>query len=445
MRLINFTYTLDITYKGGVDYRVCNKERKAGKDVSSFFFPKETGIYMSWSIGGKYYKQAMGDRIRPVEWDFNLNLPSKKYSKNRDLTARLSNKMAKILKHYSNMRLNELLITPDTVKDMVCIAINGNVEVTEEDLFWAAYKEFYIEKAQLCRSSTAKKYKSLETLLKTFETVRYPLNFDLISKRWHTDFRLYCIGLGYLNNTTNKYIKMVKGFMNWSCEMKYHNNMDFKRFKLEFETTEPISLTIEELKSIEEFDPGKNRYMDIAQDIFLVGVYSAQRVSDLMAMKKKDIKIQADGEIWWDVHQIKGRKLVRVYMVSKAREILDKYLTGKKADDFVFPRQSTVVTNRSLKKIGKAAGIDAIISKINYSGQTKKEVTEPKYFFLSMHTARKTAVSLMCFNNMPDHLIQNISGHASNKEMLVYKSIDRLKIRDGLTSLFEPKDISKSA
>jgi integrase len=327
---------------------------------------------------------------------------------------------------------------------MVWKAINGCVEASVEELFWTTYDEFYVEKAQLCRPSTAIKYKSLQKLLKAFESAKYPMSFEAVTKRWHADFRLYCISLGYLNNTTNKYIKMVKGFMNWSSEMKYHDNLDFKRFRIEFETTETIALTIEELKAIEDFDPRDNKYMETARDIFLVGVYSAQRVSDLMAMKKKDLKIQADGEMWWDVHQIKGRKLVRVYMVNKARDILNKYLTDKNANDFVFPRQSPEVTNRNLKKIGKGAGLIVLVSKINYCGHAKKEVTEPKYFFLSMHTARRTAVSLMCFSSMPDHLIQNISGHSSSKEALVYKSIDRVKIRDGLINLFDPKDIAKT-
>ncbi len=64
---------------------------------------------------------------------------------------------------------------------------------------------------------------------------------------------------------------------------------------------------------------------------------------------------------------------------------------------------------------------------------------------LTTHVARKTFITALCASNMPDHEIQRMSGHASSKELKIYKGHDARGTRDHLIALFEPISMVKSA
>ncbi len=161
----------------------------------------------------------------------------------------------------------------------------------------------------------------------------------------------------------------------------------------------------------------------------------------LARLKKKHLKILSDGEMEWELLQTKGRKVraVKIFILEKAKKILEKYLAGKKPDDIIFS-QSPVVTNRYIKKIGKGAGTVESVTKVNYSGKKRIEVTLPKYAFLSLHSGRRTFITLLLANGMPDHEIRSMYGRASSKEINPYPGIDRQNIRAGLIQAFEGKD-----
>lgn len=134
-----------------------------------------------------------------------------------------------------------------------------------------------------------------------------------------------------------------------------------------------------------------------------------------------------------------------MFIINKARKILEKYLSLDNPNGYVFPRISPVIINRNLKIIGKEAGLTSEVTKVNYCGNKKQEVTKPKYMLLTTHVARKTFITALCASQMPDHEIQRMSGHSSSKELKIYKGHDAGGIRKHLIALFEPVSIVKSA
>lgn len=446
MKTVRFTYTLDCTFKKGVDHRVCAKDRMEGKNVDAYYFPKETGIYMSWSFGGKYMKEYTTVNILPVLWDWRLKLPVRKHPNQLELSTLLSTILSKVQREYLRMRTDGIALTGDSIQQMVRCVIHGDHTTSVKPLFWKVFGEFIAEKKFLSAPSTIVKYTTLGKHLQAYEKLKgVKLTLEDINMIFYNGFMVYCIGQGFRTNTVGKLVAMIKALMNYAYDRKFTRNLEFKKFKVKSETTEPVFLTMEELQAIEKFDPGSNAGLAVSLSVFLTGCLTGQRVSDLLAMKSQDLKRSKDGEVWWEVHQVKTRKVVRVFLINKARKIVESYLSAHNPDGYVFPRISPVVINRHLKIIGKAAGLTNETTKTNYCGNKKQEVKGPKYMFLTTHVARKTFVSMLCSSNMPDHEIQSLTGHASNREMKVYKGIDKSSIRDQMIALFESISIVKSA
>jgi len=448
MNFINFTYTLDVVYKKkGVDHRVCRKEREEGKDISGYYNNNKTSIYLSWSFAGKYYKENVGYRISPCQWNFSEKLPSKKYCNYLELSAMLKGILSSVERLYLQMRIDKLAITADTIREMVRGIINGPIDSASEKkgLFWRVFDEFLLEKAQLTKPSTVVKYKSLQKTLQAFEKAKYPMTFEAVTMKWYTDFMIYSVGRGRLNNTISKDLTGVKSLMNYAYDRKHHKNLEFKRFRCPEDYGDPIFLTVDEIAAIENYDTGTNASQSMSRDIFLLACFTGARSSDLLLLKKKHLKILADGEMEWELFQAKGRrvKAVKIFIVQKARKILDKYLDGKKQDDFIFS-QSPVVTNRNIKIICKnagstetGAGLTEPVTKTNYSGSNRIMVTLPKWKWVSIHSGRRSFITHLCANNMPDHEIQSLSGHASSKEIRPYRGILSQNVRAGLIRTFE--------
>lgn len=439
-----FTYTLDVVYKSGVDYHVCNRKRALGIDISDCYSPFKTSIYLSWNFAGKYYKENVKYKILPCLWNFSEKLPSKKYSNYHELSVMLKSILSRVEKEFLNMRINEKALTPDSIREMVRGIINGPIEniAEKKGLFWRVFDEFLAEKAQLSKPATVVKYKSMHKTLLDFEkTMNYKLSFATINARWYTQFMIYSTSqlVAHKNNTISKNIRMVKSFMNHAYDMKYHKSLEFKRFRAEGETTDPIFLTPEELALIEKCDVGTNKSLVLSKDIFLTGCYTGARISDLMQMKKRQLKVFKDGSIEWENFQIKGRKVkaVKIFIVEPARRVLEKYLIGKGDDDYVFPRIDSAVVNLKLKTLGELAGITSPITKVNYSGKNRIEKTLPKYKYLTTHIGRKTFISILCADNMPDHEIMSLSGHSSSKEIKVYKGVNRTLVLERMKRVFE--------
>jgi len=440
MRNISFYYTLDVAYKLGIDYRLVTREREAGKNVDAYYSDKETSIYLSWSLEGKYYKELVGARrIKPCDWDFKAKLPNRK--RHYELHVFLQSLKSRIDKEF--LRLwGEMPPTPASIREMVHGIINGPFESAGEKtgLFWRKFDEFHEEKRQLTKPSTVAKYNTVRKTLQKFEKAYYPITFEVMTSKWYRDFLIYSIGLGRLTNTISKDISQLKAYMNWAYEMKYHRFLEFKKFKAESETSEPIFLTIEELGLIEKY-VCKSTSLSIAKDVLLIGSYTGQRISDILGFRKKHLKEFADGSVEWELYQQKGRKsrAIHIFLIDKARKIIDKYLEDKGDNDFIFPRISPIVINRKLKKLGELAGVNAPTTKVSYSGKNRNEVTLPKYAWLTTHTGRRTFITALCTNSMPIHEIRSMSGHASNKEISPYQGVLKDSVRKGLMRAFEPE------
>ena len=151
----------------------------------------------------------------------------------------------------------------------------------------------------------------------------------------------------------------------------------------------------------------------IARDLFLVGCYCGQRVSDYANIKADQIHTDQDGRVYISVLQKKTGARVEIPARKELRAILNKYNNN-------LPRLTDQVINRYIKEVAKRAGIDETIEIRSTKGGKVSTEKLPKYELVTTHTARRSAATLMYLDGVDSMDIRAITGHSSDKMLMRY-------------------------
>lgn len=215
--------------------------------------------------------------------------------------------------------------------------------------------------------------------------------------------------LAYGTNTLHKRAAEIKHILRKGFERGYTNNTAHsqKEFGVAEIEVDSVYLTRRELQMISDLDlSGKAPGYAIARDIFMVGVWTGQRVSDYNNIKTTDIKTDDKGRTFIDFKQKKTGVKVRVPANAQLRAILAKYNNN-------IPRLTDQVLNRYLKDICRWAGIDEPVTITTTKGGVEQEQELPKWALVHSHTARRTFCTLAYLEGVDIYDIMKISGHQS--------------------------------
>ena len=237
----------------------------------------------------------------------------------------------------------------------------------------------------------------------------------------------------YSDNTIGRFIKQLKAVLRAAESRGYPVNPAYKsaEFKGKVEDIDSIYLTRAELEKMEQVDltnvEDKKNY-ELARDIFMVGVWLAQRVSDYNNLRPENIKVDNDFGTpikYISIHQQKTGRLVEIPCNAKVCDILEKYPKG-------LPHLSEQKINLYIKEIGKMAGIDEKVE-VNESRGGKVETKYfKKYELIGTHTARRTGATLMYLAGIPIYDIMRVTGHRSINTLEKYIRADKLEVAQKL-------------
>lgn len=190
-----------------------------------------------------------------------------------------------------------------------------------------------------------------------------------------------------------------------------------------------IALTRAEIDAIMKVDLSElPKCYDQARDIFLVGVWTAQRVSDYDNIKEEDIRtqviqtpvkkrgkwvVETSTVNYITIRQKKTKNTVYIPINSPLQAILDKY-------DCKLPFLWPTKLNDYIKEICRRAGMTQKERVVTVRGG--KEFTEyvERCQLVHTHTARRTGATLM-YNEGVDLLdIMRITGHSSTETLKRY-------------------------
>ena len=261
---------------------------------------------------------------------------------------------------------------------------------------------------------TIKSYRTAFKIISEFSEDEYALNYDTITMDFYYDFVKFLQKKGFSNNYIGNQIKMLKTIMNYAYEAKFHNNLSYKSksfAKLSEDVEGIIYLNNEELDRI--YDLKLTGKYDIARDFFLISSYSGLRISDFLGLEKENIE-ELNGV---PVFKLKVKKTNRPLIIPvhpRISEILKKR-SGN------FPRKiSEQHINKALKEIGEMAEINQVIRIEKTIGGKRKIIKKKKYELITAHSGRRNFCTNAYKSGMSTIDIMSISGHRSEKTLLVY-------------------------
>ena len=244
-------------------------------------------------------------------------------------------------------------------------------------------------------------------------------NFNDITIDWYNDFLAFYYKRGCGANYIGKHIKNLKTIMRQAREEGLHNNTEIERrsFKALSEPSESIYLTEKEVAAMYAKDLSDNAVYAKVRDVFLCGVYTAQRYSDYSRINKDMIK-EEDGVRYIELIQQKTGEKCLIPMRPELETILSRY-------DYTLPKTFEQKINFNIKEVGKLCDIkEGIVTETFKSGMKVKKTT-PKYKLIKTHTARRTGCTLMYLAGVQPIDIMKVSGHKTEREFLKYIKVGK--------------------
>jgi len=190
-------------------------------------------------------------------------------------------------------------------------------------------------------------------------------------------------------STLNKAIQRFRRVIRYAISEDYVDKDPFILYKAKRVKKEVVFLSPEQLKKLEETNFEIKRIQQI-KDMFIFCCYTGLGFKEMKNLKKTDIAVDFDGELWLTVSRIKTNRAYKVPLLPKAKQIKDLYDVDE--SEYVFPSISNPNFNAYLKEIADIVGIE---------------------FNLTHHIARKTfASTVLLYNNVPIEVVSKLLGHS---------------------------------
>ena len=273
-------------------------------------------------------------------------------------------------------------------------------------------------------SGTIRSIRMIENLMSEFQVrMGKVYDFDDIDYDFRAKFLDYLYNHKRYNaNTAAKFLNILITIMVASEAEGYHSNRRClgPQFRAKRREVDAIYLTRGELTAMMQADLSHlSPVHEIARDIFMVGVFTAQRVSDYNNIDPRNILVNEDGSVIINIRQQKTGVWVSIPAREELKQLLLKY-------GYKLPHITERRINSCIKEVGRVAGIDAPVTIETTPGGVRTLETHPKYELIQTHTARRTAATLMYLAGMDVFNICSVTGHSSIAMLKKYIKADEV-------------------
>lgn len=303
-------------------------------------------------------------------------------------------------------------------------------------------------------AGTVKAWYSFMKLYDGFDR-KHRFTWDMVNREFVTKFLAYMEKQGYMVTAQNKYLVTLRALVGYAYTDGIHNNdratKCFSKKKIEErDKAAEIYLTEAELQALYEMP--LSGLHDQVRDIFLVGCYTCQRVSDYNNISKDSFTTTAKGTPIIRLIQQKTRTEVKIPIMNPyLQAICEKY-------NYNIPSVIDVIINRYIKQIlkelsEKVPSLSLKVptkltmkqkqnlanGKIEIEHNDKGEVVMPRYNCVTTHTARRSGITNMYLSHKYTIVqMMHVSGHKTQKTFMDYIKLSSDEIADEIDAIANP-------
>lgn len=219
------------------------------------------------------------------------------------------------------------------------------------------------------------------------------------------------------HNSAIKRLQQLKKILRFARISGFTSVDPFDSYPLKVKPTHRTILTKEELNKIEAFEPQTESLRQL-KDVFLFQCYTGLSHVDLQKLHSTNIHKGADNSDWIIMNRTKTNTPIRMPLLPVPQSILLKYREYPiKNGGKLLPVSTNQVMNRSLKKLGKDAGIN-----------------KP----LTTHMARHCfATTITLSNGVPIEVVSRLLAHTNIRTTQIYAKVLDSNILEAVCKLKE--------
>ena len=344
-------------------------------------------------------------------WDKTKCLPIRKHPEYKELSILIEHKKSKATKKLYVFEMEDQYKSLEEIQKHIT---NKCQSVT---IF--SYLDSIINDMEAAgRIGNAKVYKDLKRVLKIFLNKK-DVGISSINPAFLKKLEQHFNVLGWKPNTMSVYFRTLRSSINKAIVDGYlikdknpFNSYSISHLKNETAKRAISQQHIKILEALETANP-KER---LAQDYFLFSYYcSGINFMDFAKFKVSQIHI-LEGKSFLSYFRSKSKKLMNIQLVPQASEIIERYVTNKENDDYLFP-----VLDKEIHKLPKtiANRIEKVSKEVNKNLKIlakQANITTSLSTYVAKHTF---ANALKCLGQSTS-VISNMMGHKTEAITQVY-------------------------
>ncbi|MBW8201605.1 site-specific integrase [Flagellimonas abyssi] len=395
--------------------------------------PNQLSIYVRITVDGQRAEISLKRNIPSKEWDNSRNRGRGGSQRIRALNAYLDSVYGELLDCHKELLEENRVVSSNAIKCRY-LGEDDNSKTLRELI-----KYHNENMSVVLKEGTMKNYYTTEKYLYRFLTKKRKVNdvrLKQLNYAFVTDFEHFLrnyrdskkrLLLG--NNGVMKHLERFKKMLNLAVKLEWMDKNPFNQFQLKYNKYDRQFLDEAELEQLECAEMGNER-LERIRDCFVFSCYTGLSYVDVKELNSNNIVKGIDGNHWISTKREKTDKPVKVPLLPKAREILEKYMQCPEMEnkESLLPISSNQKTNAYLKEIADSCDIDKN---------------------LTFHVARHTfATTVMLSNGVPIETVSKLLGHSKLSTTQIYARVVESKISEDIGNLlirFKEKAIKKSA
>lgn len=374
-------------------------------------------IYARVTINGKRAEISTGTSYPIDNWDSKASRAMGRSAGARSLNHRLEQICQRLHDCHQELVMEGGYIDPQTVKARYL----GSDDKGRTLMDIASYHGDKME--SVLKEGTLKNYRTTRTYLGNYlkhslkttdihlEKLRYGFIIDF--ERYLRNPKNAISSKPITNNGVMKHLERLNKLMNLAVKLEWLAKNPFSRYSLKFTKFDRSYLTKTELSIFEKIELRK-KSLSICRDMFVFACYTGLSYIDMKQLTGDQIVMGIDGKKWLFLRREKNQQPVRVPLLSKALEILERY-NDKLPSRSCLPVYSNQKMNKYIREVAKLCKIDKHIS---------------------FHVARHTfATTVTLSNGVPIETVSKLLGHTKLSTTQIYARVLESKISNDMELL----------